>query len=182
MNEATGPVLAVFASDKGPGDPERSSIMSQAGTYFAKKGARIIALAEHNVIPVPLVTSARSAGGEVTLICDTETAIPSALADVPAEMIENSVERTVRLVAAAHVIIGLPGSLASATRLHATWAAARSSGVPKPVVLLNRHRAFEVMRGFAADVITHDVPHLDRHIQFSDSIEDVWSRVARMIS
>jgi hypothetical protein len=40
------PALAVFASDKGPGDAERSSIMSQAGTLLARHGARIICLAD----------------------------------------------------------------------------------------------------------------------------------------
>ena len=41
------PTIAVFASDKGPGDAERASIMSQAGTYFARKGARVVCLVKH---------------------------------------------------------------------------------------------------------------------------------------
>ena len=50
------PTLAVFASQQGPGDPERSSIMSQAGTYFARKGARIVCLIDALTVPVPLIT------------------------------------------------------------------------------------------------------------------------------
>ncbi|MDB5537996.1 MAG: hypothetical protein JWQ65_2871, partial [Devosia sp.] len=48
----SSPVLAVFASDKGPGDAERASIMTQAGMYFARHGASIICVAENGVIPV----------------------------------------------------------------------------------------------------------------------------------
>jgi hypothetical protein len=55
---STGPTIGVFASDKGPGDPERSSLMTQVGTLFARRGARLVCLAEKGVIPVPLVTAA----------------------------------------------------------------------------------------------------------------------------
>ena len=50
------PTLAVFASDQGPGDPERASIMSQAGALLARRGARIVCLVEGNCVPVPLIT------------------------------------------------------------------------------------------------------------------------------
>ena len=54
------PTLAVFASDQGPGDPERASIMSQAGALLARRGARIVCLVEGACVPVPLITAARS--------------------------------------------------------------------------------------------------------------------------
>jgi hypothetical protein len=38
-----------------------------------------------------------------------------------------------------------------------------------------------VLRGYAADVVSHSVPHHERLMQFSDSIEDLWNRVARLI-
>ena len=60
--------VAVFASDRGPGDAERASIMSQTGTYFAKRGANLICLAENGVIPVPLITAAVSDGLMVVLL------------------------------------------------------------------------------------------------------------------
>ena len=50
-----GPTVAVFASQRGPGDPERSSIMSQAGSYFARHGARIACLVDGTAVPVPLI-------------------------------------------------------------------------------------------------------------------------------
>ena len=40
MSPDTHPVLGVFASDHGPGDAERASIMSQVGSFLARKGAR----------------------------------------------------------------------------------------------------------------------------------------------
>ena len=68
MSPDTHPVLGVFASDLGPGDAERASIMSQVGSFLARKGARLVCLVDKGEIPVPLITSARTAGGEVTLI------------------------------------------------------------------------------------------------------------------
>ena len=59
VDAAASPLIAVFASDRGPGDAERASLMSQAGSYFARRGARIVCLAEDDVIPVPLITAIR---------------------------------------------------------------------------------------------------------------------------
>lgn len=181
MQSGRAPVLAIFTSDRGPGDPERASIMTQAGTYFAKNGASIFSLAEDGVIAVPLITSARAAGGEVRVIQDMETNMPPALDGIPCEVIPDRPQRIARMVQGSDMIIGLPGSLASAASLHAAWAAARASGAHRPVVLLNRNRAFEVLRGFTADVVSHKVRHYDRLVQFTDSVEDMWSRISRLI-
>lgn len=175
------PVLAVFASDKGPGDAERSSIMSQAGTYLAKRGARLVCLAENGVIPVPLVTAARAAGGEVTIIADESIVLPKALAAVPIEVIAEADARRARMVELADAYVGLPGSLASATGLFGAWTAAKAAGKSCPVVLLNKHRAFEVLRGYAADVLSPGLPGHDKMVQFTDSIEDMWNRLVRLI-
>jgi len=45
------------------------------------------------------------------------------------------------------------------------------------VVLLNKHRAFEAMRGMAADILSHSVPHADRLVVFTDNVEDLWNKV-----
>jgi predicted Rossmann-fold nucleotide-binding protein len=177
----SGPVFAVFASDRGPGDPERSSIMSQAGSYFARLGARIVCLAENGAVPVPLITAARTAGGYVQVIGDAETLLPSALADVPLETLGSAEERLARLAALADILIALPGSLASTTALFGTWSAAKASQRRMPVLMLNRHKAFEVVRGFAGDVLSHGMSGHDKAVQFSDSIEDMWSRATRLV-
>jgi predicted Rossmann-fold nucleotide-binding protein len=175
------PTLVVFASDKGPGDAERASIMSQAGSYFARKGARIVCLAEHSVVAVPLITSARAAGGEVLVIADETITLPPALAGVPMETVADPAQRTARIGTLADAFIGLPGSLASASSLFTTWTAAGGGSSGKPVVLLNRNRAFEVMRGYAADVLSHSMRDHEKIMQFTDNIEDMWTRVTRML-
>jgi hypothetical protein len=176
------PILAVFASDKGPGDPERASIMSQAGTYFARRGASLVVLAENGVIPVPLITAARTAGGQVQIVGDGSIVLPAALRDVTLAVLDHREERLSRIADLASAFVALPGSLASATSLFGAWAAARSRGRELPVVMLNRHRAFEVVRGYAADVLSPGLPGHDKSVQFADTIEDLWSRVSRLLN
>ncbi len=171
-----GPVVAVFASDKGPGDPERASLMSEVGRVFARRGGKILCLAEGGAIPVPLITAARAAGGAVDVIADASIVLPVALAGVPITVIPDRAERLAHLAANAAVFVALPGSLASATSLFRSWA----GGPPRPVVMLNRHNAFEAVRGFAADVLAVAVPAYDRGLQFADNVEDLWARVARL--
>jgi len=155
--------------------------MSQAGTYFARKGARIVCLADASAVPMPLITSARSAGGEVLVIADDAAAAMPALQDVPVERISGLAERLARVAMLADGYVGLPGSLASASSLYAAWSKGGGGQGGKPVVLFNRNHAFEVMRGYVADVVSHSRRGHDQVIQFADSIEDTWNRVARML-
>lgn len=172
------PTLAVFASAQGPGDPERASIMSQAGTLLARRGARIACLAEQGALAVPLITSARAAGGEVLIIADEELKIPAALSEVPIERLGDREARLARMAQLATAFVGLPGSLASAASLYSSWVRAGGGAGGKPVVLLNRNRAFEVMRGMAADVLSHSLRRHDRYVVFTDTIEDLWNKVS----
>ena len=173
MAAQTGLSIAIFASDKGPGDPERASLMSEVGRVFARKGARILCLAEKGVIPVPLITAARTAGGAVELVADASIVLPHALAEVPITVLPDAAQRQTYLAGASTVFVALPGSLASVTSLFGAWA----SDTQRPVVMLNRHRAFEALRGFAADVLSVSVPHHDRNIQFAETVEDLWNKV-----
>lgn len=175
------PVLAVFASDKGPGDAERSSLMSQAGTHLARRGARIVCLAEGGVIPVPLITAARAAGGSVELVADGTIILPPALSGVTMNVLADKQERLAKLAQCVEAVVVLPGSLASATALFGVWAAARAQGRTLPVVMLNHHRAYEAIRGYAADVLSPGLAGYERSVQFSDSIEDLWNRVSRLV-
>jgi hypothetical protein len=172
--------LTVFASDRGPGDPERASTMTQAGGYLARRGARILCVAERGELPIPLITAVRAARGEVQIIADESITLPAALSTVPMTVIADPAERLARIGAETGIYIGLPGSLASAASLFRTWTAARQAGIQKPVVLLNRHRAFEAMRGYAADVLSHGLKDYDLMIQFADTIEDLWVRASRL--
>jgi predicted Rossmann-fold nucleotide-binding protein len=169
----SGPLVAIFASDKGPGDPERASLMSEVGRTFARKGARILCLAEGGIIPVPLITAARTAKGSVEVLADQGIVLPPALSGVPITVLPDRGERLAYLASNAAALVALPGSLASATALFQTWA----SGAKVPVVMLNRHRAFEVLRGFSTDVLAPAVPDFDRKIQFAETVEDLWAKV-----
>ncbi|WP_052726249.1 hypothetical protein [Devosia epidermidihirudinis] len=176
------PTLAIFASDKGPGDAERASIMSQVGTHFAKRGARIICIAEKGVVPVPLITAARASGGNVLIVADSPLVLPPALAGVPFEVFGTAAERQARVAELAEGYVALPGSLASVTALFNTWASGRAAGRTVPVVMLNRHRAYEVIRGYAADVLAPGLRGYEHVVQFAESIDDLWNRVTRLVS
>jgi hypothetical protein len=171
------PTLAVFASTAGPGDAERATLMSQAGNFLARKGARLACLAEGGRLPTPLITAARAGGGEVIIVADEDFVAPRALASIACERIADPEGRLARLAALADVFVGLPGSLASVSALYLGWVRAGAGPGGRPVVLLNRNRAFEAVRGLYADVFSHSVRHADHYVQFADSIEDMWNKV-----
>lgn len=174
--------IAVFASDKGPGDPERSSIMSQAGTMLARRGLHIVCLAEDGQLATPLVTSARAAGGTITIVAD-EDYVPSAgLKDLPIERIADADLRIERLADLSDAFLGLPGSLLSSRALFACWVEAGGGSGGKPVALLNKNRAFEVMRGYALDVLSHSIANADKMLIVSDALDDLVTRMQRVIN
>lgn len=171
------PTIGILTSDRGPGDPERASLMGEAGRLLARKEVEMVCLAEQGVVPVPLISAARTAGGTVTVLADASIVLPAALAAVPISVVPDRAERMAQL-AKVDVLVGLPGSLASATALFGAWAA----GQGVPVVMLNRHRAFEAMRGFAADVLAHSVSGHDRKVQFADSVDDLWNKISWLLA
>lgn len=179
MDEPKKYSLAVFASDQGPGDAERSSIMSQAGSFLAKQGAQIICVSSNGGICIPLITVARSAGGEVTIIADQNFEPPSALSGIPVERFSTQPEKLRRVGDLSDAFVGLPGSLGSVTNLFEAWTVAGSG---KPVALLNKNRAFEVMRGFVGDIVSSKVSNVERQLQFADNIEELWSKLSRMMT
>jgi hypothetical protein len=182
MSPDAHPVIGIFASDHGPGDAERSTIMSQAGSYLARKGARLACVVEsRDDIPVPLLTSARTAGGEVVLIADESFSEPSYLTGVTIEHAATEDGRLARLAAISTLYVALPGSLASAIALYKTWVRGGGGAARKPVVFFDRNGAFKVLRGYAGDVISTSIKGHDRYVQFADSVEDIWNKAAWLI-
>jgi predicted Rossmann-fold nucleotide-binding protein len=181
MSPDVHPILGVFASDHGPGDAERASIMSQVGAFLARRGARIVCLGDEGNVPVPLVTSARTAGGEVTLISPGDYSEPLAFEGVTVEHIADREARLKRLAVLSQVYVALPGSLASATSLYLTWV--RGGGGPgkKPVVFYDHRDAFKVVRGYAADVISNSVKGYDRYVQFATNVDDLWNKISWLV-
>ncbi len=171
------PVLGIFASDQGAGDAERATIMSQAGSYLARKGAHLACVVDRSDdIPVPLLTSARTAGGAVTLIADEQFSEPNYLSGVAVEHVGTPEARFARLASMSALYVALPGSLASAISLYRTWVTGGGGAGRKPVVFLDRNGAFKVVRGYAADVISTSIKHHDHYLQFADSVEDLWNK------
>jgi predicted Rossmann-fold nucleotide-binding protein len=181
MSPDMHPVLGVFASDHGPGDAERAAIMSQAGSFLARKGAKLVCLAETDSVPVPLVTSARTAGGDVTLIAGDDYEEPPALSGVIVEHLATREARLARLATLSTIYVALPGSLASATSLYLTWVRGGGGAARRPVVFFDRNGAFKVLRGYAADVITTSIRHHDRYVQFADSFDDMWTKITWLV-
>jgi len=181
MSPDTRPILGVFASDHGPGDAERASIMTQVGSFLARKGARLVCIAEDGVVPVPLVTSARTAGGEVTLITAADYIEPSAFEGVRVEHLPDRDARLARLAALSHLYLALPGSLVSAASLYSTWVRGGSGAGRRPVVFYDHHDAFKVVRGYASDIIANSIPNHDRYVQFATNPDDLWNKISWLV-
>ncbi|MEO8758100.1 MAG: hypothetical protein ABI398_10175 [Devosia sp.] len=181
MNSDTHPVLGVFASDHGPGDAERASIMSQVGSFLARKGAKLVCIADDGVVPVPLITSARTAGGAVTLIAAEDYIEPSAFEGVTVEHLPDHEARLARLAQLSEIYVALPGSLATARSLYLTWVRGGGGAGRKPVVFFDHRDAFKVVRGYTADIISNSIKNHDRYLQFATSTDDLWNKISWLI-
>jgi hypothetical protein len=181
MGPDTHPVLGVFASDFGPGDAERASVMSQVGSFLARKGARLVCIADKGEIPVPLITSARTSGGEVTLIACEDFVEPPAFSGVVVERVATREAGLLRMAELSTLYVALPGSLASASNLFLTWVRGGGGAGRRPVVFFDHNNAFKVVRGYAADVIANSIPDHDRFVQFANSTDDLWGKITWLI-
>lgn len=181
MLTVTPPTIGVFASDRGPGDAERAALMAQVGNFIARKGARLVCIAERGLVPTALIAAARTAGAEVIVLTDERTTLPSAIGGLTVERVAGADARIERMAQLVTLFIGLPGSLGSVTLLYRSWVRAGGGAGRKPVILFNRNGAFEVVRGFFADVVNHSVKRTDRFVQFTDNVDDMWNRVTWLI-
>lgn len=179
-NELT-PVLGLFASEQGPGDAERAALMSQLGSFLARKGARLVCLAEDGAAPMPLLTSARSAGGDVRLIAEADFAEPAGISGITVEHVDTREARLKRMSDLADVYVALPGSLASAADLYLTWVRGGGGEGRRPVVFYDHHDAFKVVRGYIADVVSTSVKGHDRLVQFATNPDDLWNKISHLV-
>ena len=157
--------------------------MSQAGSFLARKGARLVCLAEDGVVPVPLVTSARTAGGEVTLIADDDYAEPPRLRGrhgrAPAD--RRGAPRAPRR-AVARSTSRCPARSPPRSSLYRTWVQggggrrAQAGGVLRPqrrlqgAARLRRRRPLQLDP--QATTATCSSP---------TSVEDIWNKIAWLI-
>ena len=173
------PTLAVFATSALPGDADYTRIVSNAGTLFARNGARLVCLIEDGVWCRPLVTAALAAGGSVIMISDGSLAPEKFAKGVEVELIEEEEARFHRMSELADAFVGFPIGIAAARALFNVWSEAGGGSSGKPVALLNRNRAFEVFRGFSMDVLSHSLSKSDRMMLFADTVEDLWNQLKR---
>lgn len=172
------PTLVIFASDKGPGDATRTDIMSQAGSLLAKHGAKLVCLVESDDIPVPLLKSACAKGAEIELIADKEYILPNVLQNITTRVILDRAGRLAMLEKLADCFVILPGSLATATSHFLTIKELRT---PVPMVFLNQNNAFEIVRGFSADVFAHTFQQAHKNMLFAENVDEIWDYISKLL-
>lgn len=151
------------------------------GEVIARKRARLVCLSAGDDWSGALVDSAIAHGGAVTLVVSGGRA----MAGVPRGVtIEHAPDRRAAGLRAAQVsqaLIGLPGGLDSTAALYRAWTDAGGSASGKPVGLLNRRQAFEVVRGFLTDVAAVGLGGIDHLVQVSENFDDLWARLDRLV-
>lgn len=174
--------LGIFASASVPGDPEWARIMTLAGTLFARNKTAIVCLAENGAHCRPLVAACRAAGGEVRVLSDGSVNA-SALSDgVRIEIIADADARLQRMSDLSDALVGFPASLAAVASLFNVWVLAGGGSSGKPVALLNRNRAYEVVRGYAMDVLSHSLSNAERLMFFADTVEELWNKLQKALA
>lgn len=155
--------------------------MSDVGTLLAKNKVRIVCLAEEGTFCRPLVSSARAAGGTVLIVSDTALEKTNIPPGALVETIAETEQRRQRISDLVDAFIGLPCSLRAIRSLYGSWIMAGGGSGGKPVALLNRNRAFEVFRGYANDVLSHDVANVDKLMIFSENFEELWGKLKKTL-
>ncbi len=171
--------LVIFASDQGPGDAERTPIMSQTGKLLASKDVKLVFLVENGVVPMAILKSSFSRGAEVELICDGGCDLPGGLKEVNQRTISDQSARYAALAEMADCFVILPGSLDTAISHFQTI---KELGAKIPMVFLNQNKAFEIVRGFSNDVFAHTFPTAHKNLQFAEDVDDIWAKVSKVLS
>lgn len=177
MVDATQKTIAIFGGGRAQNDANRSLILTQAGTFFAKKNAKLVCMQGEGGLPMVALGAARAAGGDIEIIVADDFEIPKALGEVKITR-ENDIAMRYKLTSQkVQAIVALPGGLSLANDL---FQISMNQTTACPTILLNHENAFEVLRGFFADVLVHDHPNAEGAMQVADSLDDVWNRVTRL--
>ncbi len=180
--EEHGPVLAVFADETAPNDADFPRVLSAAGTLLGEAGAQIVCLSVNGAYCRPLVDAACAAGGDVTILSDGALDAGTLADGAHVEVIAEENARFQHLSDTVDAFVGFPTGIATARALFNVWVLAGGGSSGKPVALLNRNRAYEVLRGYAMDVVSHSLTNSDRLVLFADTVEDLWARLDRALA
>ncbi|SDG38371.1 hypothetical protein [Pelagibacterium luteolum] len=170
--------VALFADC---GVTPHQAIYRQAGASVAKHGARLICVARKGEWPRAIIDSAFAQGGAITVMCGPESAGLNVPQGVVLERYEDEASAARAAVEAARAVIGLPAGIDTVGMLYGAWREAGGAQSQRPLGLLNRDRAYEVVRGFVGDIAAAGRGNVDAVIQFSDSFEDLWTRLTRLV-
>jgi predicted Rossmann-fold nucleotide-binding protein len=150
------------------------------GEAIARKKAHLICIACNGEWPRALIDSALAHGGKVT-VCAADGTPLKLPRGVTVETAGDARDAGARAALLGQALVALPGGLGAVSALYNAWTDAGGSESGKPVGLLNRHGAFEVVRGFMTDIAAVGLGSVDQLVQVSDNFEDLWTRLARII-
>ena len=170
--------VAIFADT---GLTAHQALYRQAGATIARNGAHLHCIARNGQWPRTLIESALAGGGHVTVATGPITR----RLDVPqgVEIVSEDTESAAaaRMVRASQALIGLPGGIDTVAALYSAWVAAGGAQSDRPVGLLNQGRAYEVVKGFAGDVASVGRGNIAGLIQISETFDDLWNRLTRLV-
>lgn len=150
------------------------------GEFIARRKVRLVTVARNGEWPNALVDTVLAHGGKATVVTvsgDDGIDVPHG---VGIEFAPDERAAGLRAAELGDAIIGLPCGLEATAMLYAAWSDAGGARSGKPVGLLNRRQAFEVVRGFLTDVATVGLGGVDHLVQVSENFEDLWSRLTRL--
>lgn len=150
------------------------------GEAVARKRVHLVCIACNGEWPRALVDSALAHGGKVT-VCTAGEAMLNVPRGVTVERADDIRAAGARAAELGQALVALPGGLGAVSALYNAWTDAGGSESGKPVGLLNRQSAFEVVRGFLTDIAAVGLGGVDHLVQVSDSFEDLWNRLARIV-
>lgn len=150
------------------------------GEALARKKARLICVACNGQWPRALVDSALGHGGKVTVCAagDETLDVPRGVVIERADSVRAAGECAALL---GQALIALPGGMGAVATLYNAWSDSGGPQGGRPVGLLNRHAAFEVVKGFLTDIAAVGLGSVDQFVQVSDNFEDLWTRLARIV-
>lgn len=171
--------VAVFAAPIKGQEEGWEAMLAEAGRQCAVRKWRLIFLAENGNYCPGLIAAARAAGGEVLVLSDEAIPADTLPQGAVAETVSDAGERLQEASDLADGFLCLPTSLLSVRSLLNIWSRAGGGSSGKPVAFLNRNRAYEVMRGYAQDVLSQSLPMTDRLMMFSDNLDDLTAKLQR---
>ncbi|MCD7059413.1 hypothetical protein [Pelagibacterium xiamenense] len=170
--------VAVFAD---AGETEYAALYREVGKLLRNRRVSVVLAAADGRYPADIVAGAAGGEAAVTLVC-AEPERPAGLPDRVAVEPATDARDAARFAAeAADALIGLPGGVASAAALYRAWTDVGGPASGKPVGLLNRKKAFEIVRGFISDVAAPGLGSTDQMIVFADGVDDLLGKLKRLV-